>query len=405
MLTDQKLPTVQLYYREEAEGATAQAAVLLTVRHSSRHRAMRRRFDVVMLATVHDATDDRVFYREAKTLCEAGLSVGIIAPYPESGYVEGVWIDALPRMQSRMRRLMQGAAVLQRALRLGDALFIFHDSELFLIAFILRLLGRHVVYDCHENLPMQILQKKWIPRPVNWLLVPFAWTLEWAGSRLLSGVLVARDSILGRFPKNRTISVRNFPTQMALSTSQGKPLAMRQNVVIYAGGLSRIRGIVELVEAMRTIDLPHTELWLVGSFDSEEFQNEVLSSLPPNVHWLGQIKHSEVVKLYASAKIGLSTLHPTPSHRNSQPVKIYEYMGAGLPVIASNFPEFSELLEGCGLQVDPLDVRAIREAICNLLLDEPRLAEMSRVARSRVLSFYSWDQEGKRLVDFCSSLL
>jgi glycosyltransferase involved in cell wall biosynthesis len=362
-------------------------------------------FDVVMLATVHDATDDRVFYREAKTLCEAGLSVCVIAPSSSSGYFEGIWIEALPRKQGRARRLLQGWTVLRRALRLGKGLFIFHDSELFVTALILRGLGKRVVYDCHENLPMQVLQKKWIPWPFKWLLVPATWSLEWVGSRLLNGVLVARDSVLGRFPKDLRVSIRNFPTSDALTTSQGPPLSMRRNVVIYAGGLSRIRGIAELVEAFRKIDVPTAELWLVGPFDSEQFQREILSSLPPNVRWLGKMEHSEVVKLYASAKIGMSTLHPTPSHRNSQPVKIYEYMGAGLPVIASNFPEFSELLEGCGVQVDPLNVEQIREEIRHLLLDDSRLENMSKVARARVLNCYSWDREGERLVQFCSSLL
>ena len=366
----------------------------------------RKQFDVVMLATVHDATDDRVFYREAKTLAEAGFAVCVIAPHPASGYLEGVWIDALPRMQGHLRRLWQGWTVLLgRALRSGGGVFIFHDSELFGTALMLRLLGKRVVYDCHENLPMQVLQKKWIPRPLRWLIAPAAWTMEWAGSRLLSGVLVARDSVLGRFPRNRRISIRNFPTPEALSTSQGGAMASRPNVVIYAGGLSRIRGIAELVEAMRNIDVPQAELWLVGPFDSEQFQQEILSALPSNAKWLGKIPHSEVVKLYASAKIGMSTLHATPSHRNSQPVKIYEYMGAGLPVIASNFPEFSELLEGCGLQVDPLNVAAIRGAIRSLLSDDVRLAAMSKIARDRILSSYCWEQEGKNLVKFCSNLL
>ena len=156
---------------------------------------------------------------------------------------------------------------------------------------------------------------------------------------------------------------------------------------------------------MRKIEPQDTELWLVGPFDSEEFQRETLQSLPANTKWLGKIAHSEVVKLYSSAKIGMSTLHPTPSHRNSQPVKIYEYMGAGLPVIASDFPEFSELLEGCGVQVNPLDVEAIREAIRSLLSDDSRLTEMGRVARQRILSSYSWEHEGKNLVEYCSNLL
>ena len=364
----------------------------------------KKSFDVVMLATVHDATDDRVFYREARSLRKAGFSVCVMAPHVSSEVRDDIWIEALPKQSSHVRRLLQGATLFRKALHFGDALFIFHDSELFPVALLLRLCGRRVVYDCHENLPMQVLQKNWLPRPVRRLLAPLAWGTEYFGSRLLSGVLVARDSIVKRFPKNRTISVRNYPTSEALSVSVGPPIAERKNIVIYAGGLSRVRGIAEIVEAIRSINVPGTELWLVGPFDSQAFEQEILCSLPAHASWKGKMQHSEVVKLYANAKIGMSTLHPTPSHRNSQPVKLYEYLGAGLPVVASNFPEFSELLRGCGVQVDAQNVEEIRTAVRNLLLDNVALEKMSNTGRERILNSYCWDREADRLVQFCHKL-
>jgi glycosyltransferase involved in cell wall biosynthesis len=100
----------------------------------------------------------------------------------------------------------------------------------------------------------------------------------------------------------------------------------------------------------------------------------------------------------------MSTLHPTPSHRNSQPVKLYEYLGAGLPVVASNFPEFSELLRGCGVQVDAQNVEEIRTAVRNLLLDNVALEKMSNTGRERILNSYCWDREADRLVQFCHKL-
>jgi glycosyltransferase involved in cell wall biosynthesis len=361
-------------------------------------------YDVIMLTTAHAATDVRIFHKEAKTLAEAGLAVAVIGPHPKSEEVEGVWIEALPKQKSRVFRLLQGWTVMSLALRLQGRVFLFHDPELFGVGLVLRLFGKKVVYDCHENLPAQVLQKAWIPGPLRRLVSFGAWVMEWFGSRLLSGVSVARDAVLPRFPKNRRFPVRNFPTEQALKNTEGLPVHLRENIAIYTGGLARVRGIAELVEAFRRLRPDEAQLWLVGKFNDPAFQQQILSRLPPNVKWLGWMEHPDVLNLYRSAKIGMSTLHPIPSHRNSQPIKLYEYLAAGIPVIASNFPEFTEILEGCGVQVDPKDPVQIERAIRELLSDPARLAEMSKTGRERVLSSYCWESEGTRLVGFCTQL-
>lgn len=374
--------------------------------HSARESApgSTQAFDVTMLATVHSATDDRVFHREAKTLAQAGMAVCIIAPRAASEWIDGVWIEALRKPSNRLGRFLQSFKVMRMALRLKCGVFIFHDSELFPAGILLRLFGRKVIYDCHENLPVQVLQKPWLPRPLRPIVSPLAWFMEWGGSRLLSGVLVARDAVLPRFPRKRRLSIRNFPTLRTLKATDGPPIHLRKPIAIYSGGLSRPRGIPEIIEVFRGLQVPHAELWLVGAFENEQFKQETLASLPPNVKWLGFMDHHQAVKFYASARVGISLLHPTPSHRNSQPVKIYEYLGAGLPVLSSEFPELSELLEGCGVQVDPFNIPKIREVLGALLLDDEKLTEMSRIGRERIANSYSWEKEGERLVEFCSKL-
>jgi len=363
-------------------------------------------FDVVMLTTVHPAVDDRIFHREAQTLTEAGFSVCIIGQHPTSEGLGGVWIEALPSPASRRQRLLLSWTLLKRARQMDGKLFIFHDPELFGVGLILSLLGKKVVYDSHENLPASMLQKFWLPRWARWLLVPEVWLAEWLCSRLITGVIVAREEIMSRFNKRRTVLVRNFPTGSALALlGRGAPIQRRRNIVIYTGGLSPIRGIRELVQAFKSLEMPGAELWLVGKFESQQFETEILASLPTNGKWLGWKEHTEVLELYQFAKVGMVLLYPTPNHRYSLPVKLFEYLGAGLPVIASNFPELTELMGGCGYQVDPYDVAQIRDAMQSLLSDPPRTIEMSRQARRRVLTSMSWETEGRRLIDFCSKLL
>jgi len=360
-------------------------------------------FDVVMLSTAHPATNHRIFYREAKTLADRGFKVAVVARHPKSEIVDHIPITALPTAKTRIKRLLLGWAALQAALRVNGRVYIFHDPELFGIGLLLRVLGRKVIYDAHENLPKLILQKDWLPLPLRYMFVPAVWLMEWIGSRLLSGVMVAVPAMQRRFPASHTILVRNFPTGEALQAlASDIPLSRRKNVVIYAGGLTEIRGIRELVRAFEGTE--NAELWLVGGFDSTIFKNEVLSQAPPNVRWLGSKPHPELLELYGEAKLGVSLLYPTPNHRMSLPVKLFEYLAAGLPVIASNFPEFEEIMKGCGVQVDPHSVADIRSAIQQLLASPAELEKMSERGRQRVLSSFSWEPEGERLVTLCARL-
>ncbi len=359
-------------------------------------------FDVVMLTSAHQATDDRIFYREARCLSQAGYSVCVVGRHPRSEVVDGVAIRALPDCVNRLHRFLLARTVFSMAIKLKARLYIVHDPELLGIALLLRGLGKKVVYDAHENLPALMLQKDWLPKIMRWLLVPVVIVVEWLAGRALSGVIAAVPAIHRRFPKAKTVLVRNFPTANALTILQeGVPLRQRANVVIYAGGLSPLRGISDLVESFRGLE--SAELWLVGNFDTEAFRQKILSSLPENVVWLGWRSHPEVLRLYRLAKLGAVLLHPTRNHRCALPVKLFEYMGAGLPVIASNFPEYTELVAGCGVQVDPLNVKEIRRAIRLLLADNDGLEKMSSFARERVRTSFSWEQEGRRFRQFCET--
>jgi hypothetical protein len=109
-----------------------------------------------MLTTSHPATDNRIFYREAKTLAEAGLAVAVIGPHPKSGALDGLWIEALAKHKRGSLRLLYRWTVIRLALQLRGRGFLFHDPELFGVGLVLRRLGKKVVYDCHENLPAQV---------------------------------------------------------------------------------------------------------------------------------------------------------------------------------------------------------------------------------------------------------
>jgi glycosyltransferase involved in cell wall biosynthesis len=115
---------------------------------------------------------------------------------------------------------------------------------------------------------------------------------------------------------------------------------------------------------------------------------------------LGVVDHSEVATWLGRARIGLVPLLPTPSFVKSVPIKLFEYMRAGLPVVASDFGCMRDVLRetGCGLLVPPEDPAALASAVQALLDDPERAREMGRRGRAAVLAKYNWDSEARELL-------
>ena len=100
-------------------------------------------------------------------------------------------------------------------------------------------------------------------------------------------------------------------------------------------------------------------------------------------------------------------LHPKPNYVESQPVKLYEYMTAGLPVIASDFPYWRRIVDeaGCGLLVDPKDPEAIADAIEWLWRNPEEAEEMGKRGREAVFARYNWRAEVPKLLGLYEEIL
>jgi len=111
--------------------------------------------------------------------------------------------------------------------------------------------------------------------------------------------------------------------------------------------------------------------------------------------------------LLGGGRAGLVLHHPVPNEIDAQPIKMFEYMAAGLPVIASDFPPLRRIIDGaeCGLIVDPLNLKAIEKAM-RWILDHPAEAEaMGRNGRQAVESTYNWDTEAAKIIGLYNKLL
>ena len=356
---------------------------------------------VVHLTSVHDAFDIRIFRKECRSLAAAGYDVVLVAPHDRDEVVDGVRIKAVARPGSRLERMLRTSwAVFRAGVRERGALYHLHDPELLLFGVWLQLTGHAVVYDAHEDAPRDILSKHYLPRPVRAVLAVLVDALERAVCSAFAGVVTVTAPIAARFDPRRTVVAHNYPLLAEFPAPGTQPFAERARAAVYVGGLSRIRGVREMVAAIgRAAEHGAAELWLAGRLDPPALEAE-LAREPGWAHTarLGWCDRERIVSLLGSARVGLLVLHPVPNHLGSLPIKLFEYMGAGLPVVASDFPMWRSVLGDAAKWVDPLDPQAIAAAT-TWLFDHPEEAQrMGRLGREAVESRFHWEREAQVLL-------
>jgi len=369
---------------------------------------------VVHMTSVHPALDARIFYKECRSLARAGFHVTIVCPHSEDLVADEVHIKSVQGGRSRLGRMTRTAwRVYCESRKLRGDIYHFHDPELIPAGLLLRASGKDVIYDIHEDLPKDVFSKHYLPvwsKPlIAWLLQK----LEVFVARRFSALVTVTPSIAERFrPLNyRTIIVHNYPHKKEIvCTEQTSPWEARRQSVAYVGLISANRGIREMVFAMSFLSkaLPAT-LELAGNEQPENVKPEELSSHPGwgRVRHYGLLDQASTFRLLHGVRAGLVLFHPDPNHVEAMPQKIFEYMGAGLPVVASDFPLWRRILgdTGCGIFVNPLDPQAIAEAIEYILTHPQEAEEMGRRGQAAVLERYNWESQVDKLVSLYSGLI
>ncbi len=210
-----------------------------------------------ILSCVHIALDNRVFYREARSLQQAGYRVTLIAVHPRDEVKEGIRIVALPRVRRWLRPLLW-LRLLRLALGTRADIYHFHDPELLLVMPWLRLLSRKpTIYDIHESYPEFVEVKEYLPRRLRCIVAWLLRRLEPALARLQSGLIFSDEQIAGAFagvvcPKETLYNLpeRSFVEAGAAAAAGGD---WREPVVLYLGGMERNRGSSLMVQAFRLV--------------------------------------------------------------------------------------------------------------------------------------------------------
>lgn len=369
---------------------------------------------IVHVSSVHPATDPRIFRKECRSLVKAGYEVVLVVPHPPGDEVlEGVQIRSVPMPNGRKDRMLHTTkACWARALTERGDLYHFHDPELMPGALKLARGGHKVIYDAHEHLGEDLLvptNKHYVP---NWLRRPLSWAIQvyerYVGSHM-AAVIPVVESHVGRFPAGKSVVLQNYPIGEEIPVATAPPYAQRDNLIAFTGGLTKDRCALEMVEAMGLLapDL-QAKFWVVGMLDSDELLTE-LSALPgwSRTEFGGYIRHNELYSKLVTCKIGLATMAPDKYEQDFSANKIYDYMMAGIPILASPNKTWIQTMDQyqCGLILKDGSAQALADGITELLNNPERAEEMGRAGRKAALENFTWEAEEKKLIELVHRLI
>lgn len=367
------------------------------------------------LTSVHTRGDIRIFEKVCRSLAAAGHEVNfVVADGLGDSCIHGVRVWDAGRTPGRWQRIATAPGrVMDKGLQTGAGVFHLHDPELIPIGLKLKRLGKTVIFDAHEDFPAQLRTKSYLHPLAGRLLSTTAEFYEAYAFKRFDALIAATPKIAEKLRKLNPVTenINNFPILDELSILEGErkePTSGKGHVseISYVGGIEEIRGIKQLIRAMALVK-KNVRLNLVGKFTRQELSEEV-RSYPgwSKVNELGFLNRKEVAECLSRSMAGVVTFLPAPNHINSQPNKMFEYMSAGLPVIASDFPLWQEIIVGnkCGVCVDPNNPAAVAEAIDALAADPEHARAMGERGRLAVQTKYNWTAEEKKLLFLYESL-
>ncbi len=373
------------------------------------------RIKIAQCTTVHPRTDTRILVKQCRSLAtrypQTALFVGdgLGDKKDKSTSLEIIDIGAYHGRNRLMRMIRQPLKMFSHVRKKKPRIVHIHDPELIPMALLLKILGHKIVYDVHENLPQQILSKHWIASPLRKPIASMVNIFEQLTARAFNAIVAATPTIAKNFPAKKTIVVQNFPLQSEFNTQTGPPYKQRPLSIAYIGGITKVRGAIEMIKSLDHLsDIQNLKLHLAGKIDPMPLRQQ-LSNMPgwTNVIDHGFVGRNEVTNILGQVRAGLVLLHPTPAYLDSLPVKMFEYMASGLPVIASDFPLWRKIIEEtrCGLLVDPSKPDEIAQAIRWIIKNPDEAMMMGERGRESIATTYNWRIEAEKLFTLYEKLL
>jgi len=379
---------------------------------------------VCMVSIKHSSFDDRLYYKESRSLLKNGYEVHIISALSSITEKDNVQASDYFNLKREyvseitkntiFNRILALPLLFIKSLQAKADVYHCHEPETFFVILLIKLItGKKIIYDVYESYPDVVSMSNGFYK----LILMTILHLEPLLCRFADGIITADSDIAKRYEKfNRPIcTLYNYPCMDLFNESIPEDkLDSTENVLIYVGGLSEERGILDLLKTINLIykkDIP-IKLLLVGRFSNRNFEKKCIEYVKSNgisdvVSFVGLISHTRIAEYIYCSDFGVVLLHLIPKFHKNIPTKQFEYMACGKPVIGSDLPPISKYINDaqCGILVNPNNTTQISDAIIFLIEHPEEAKKMGMNGMKAVHDKYNWEKQGHKLILFYHSIL
>ncbi|MBE0426208.1 MAG: glycosyltransferase family 4 protein [Nitrospirae bacterium] len=357
--------------------------------------------------------DPRSFYKEGRTLFNAGYDVNILGLFKSTRNENGINLIGFNASKSRFTRfLMTNYQIFRRALREKADVYHFHDLDFIPWAVFLKIFTRSkIIYDIHEAYPEYILLKTYIPEPFRKAISFFVYLMEHGAIKMFDAIIPNDNFVSRGFRHKNNIVIFNFPTLDFFRNKNGSKWQERKYDIFYHGTLPRyhFERMMNIAEKLNAENIRNR--WGIVTKDAQiinwataETEKRKLTS---NFDFLPYTDYLNVIDYLNVSKIGIIPLPPYKKFMKNIPLKMFEFMGCGLPIVLSDLPPSRQFIEDkdCAIAVEPDNIDEYANAIKLLLNNQGKAVEMGERGKKLIYEKYNWNVEEKKLLELYKQLL
>lgn len=389
---------------------------------------------VCMISTLHGMCDDRIYWKEAVSLqkngynlshiCVGSDSLDFISPERiriiqlfQQRYFKNPYLDIFFRLITFKKSI--ALKLYKIAAKLQADVYHLHDVQLNKIGRKLKNLPHKpkVIYDVHEPYPeiaRYLNNSKGIVRLLRVLQSVYIYKWQISCAQYYDAIIATEENVANYFIKylgeEKVRIIYNYCDFDVSVFNKGKS---KKYDLIYIGGISQWRGIYELLHTAilaRDSGLK-LKILFIGPVKEIGLKEKILKTIKSEhleeIFFLEvPVERTELIKYLKASKIGICIFADNPVYKIIMPIKIFEYMAAGLPVLCNNFGHAFKIVskENIGIGINDVSPEKILEAVMKILNDNNYYNQLSDNALNAIKK-YSWKNMEKVLFKTYSELL
>lgn len=377
--------------------------------------ALLKGLKILVITSGHEATDPRIYAKEACSLRRLGADVVVVGKL-ENGTATEVTVLKVPKPSARwVRFLWQPWRCLWAARRLSPDIIHFHDAEMLAILPVAKLWWRRskFIYDVHEDFGNLMLVRDWLPSWAKLVVRVLTNTIEKGLASFADAIVGVTPPLTDKFRNKNRITAYNYNSlEFFDRAAETMREPQRRTFDLAHLGTLSLRRAVFLSEVIREFHRLHPKARSLVIGVSPEIEAAMKARIPDGCLLLGKTPYQEIPALLGNAKVGLD-VHPWlgPHLEVALPVKVCEYMAAGCAVVSSCMPVLDQLLDQAGAGPEVASIIKSEEpadyakAVVLMIEKIEGGADPGSKLRELALKHMVWEGEAKKIAHLYRSLL